>query len=113
MYTLGFSFAPWTGKEAIVEGAAILRYLKDVVEQENLDRLIRFDHRVREARWSSQTSLWTLRVDTPAGEQTITCSFLMVCTGYYRYDGGYLPEFSGIDDFPGRWYIRRNGPTTS
>ncbi|SIC57719.1 FAD-containing monooxygenase EthA [Mycobacteroides abscessus subsp. abscessus] len=101
MYTLGFSFAPWTGKEAIVEGAAILRYLKDVVEQENLDRLIRFDHRVREARWSSQTSLWTLRVDTPAGEQTITCSFLMVCTGYYRYDGGYLPEFSGIDDFPG------------
>lgn len=54
MYTLGFSFAPWTGKEAIVEGAAILRYLKDVVEQENLDRLIRFDHRVREARWSSE-----------------------------------------------------------
>lgn len=25
----------------------------------------------------------------------------MVCTGYYRYDGGYLPEFPGIEDFHG------------
>lgn len=101
MYTLGFSFAPWTGREAIVDGDVILQYLKDVVAQENLERLIRFDHRVREARWSSQTSRWTLQVDTPTGCQTITCSFLMVCTGYYRYDGGYLPDFSGIDSFPG------------
>ncbi|MUM19849.1 NAD(P)/FAD-dependent oxidoreductase [Mycobacterium sp. CBMA271] len=101
MYTLGFSFAPWTGQEAIVEGDVILQYLKDVVAQENLDRLIRFDHQVREARWSSQTSRWTLQVGTPAGDQSITCSFLMVCTGYYRYDGGYLPDFPGIENFPG------------
>lgn len=57
--------------------------------------------------------LWTLRVDTPAGEQTITCSFLMVCTGYYRYDGVIFLNSPESMISPGRWYIRRNGPTTS
>ncbi|MFA4080590.1 flavin-containing monooxygenase [Mycobacteroides salmoniphilum] len=101
MYTLSFSFAPWTGREAIVDGGTILRYLKDVVAKENLERLIRFNHGVREARWSSQTDTWTVLVDTPDGPRTMTASFLMVCTGYYRYDGGYLPEFPGIENFPG------------
>ncbi|OHU25550.1 FAD-containing monooxygenase EthA [Mycobacteroides chelonae] len=101
MYTLSFSFAPWTGREAIVDGGTILRYLKDVVAKENLEPLIRFNHGVREARWSSETAKWTLAVDTPDGPRTMSCSFLMVCTGYYRYDGGYLPEFPGIEDFHG------------
>ena len=31
----------------------------------------------------------------------LTCSFLFCCTGYYRYDEGYTPEFPGIDRFAG------------
>ncbi|MFI1584221.1 flavin-containing monooxygenase [Embleya sp. NPDC020630] len=31
----------------------------------------------------------------------LTCSFLFVCTGYYRYDQGYTPDFPGIEDFAG------------
>ena len=27
--------------------------------------------------------------------EPLTCSFLYVCGGYYRYDAGYLPEFAG------------------
>ncbi|OPC78564.1 FAD-containing monooxygenase EthA [Embleya scabrispora] len=31
----------------------------------------------------------------------LTCSFLFVCTGYYRYDEGYTPDFPGIENFAG------------
>ncbi|MFE3203491.1 flavin-containing monooxygenase [Embleya sp. NPDC059237] len=31
----------------------------------------------------------------------LTCSFLFVCTGYYRYDQGYTPDFPGIENFAG------------
>jgi monooxygenase len=30
-----------------------------------------------------------------------TCGFLFSCTGYYRYDQGYLPDFAGMDRFGG------------
>ena len=31
----------------------------------------------------------------------MSCSFLMICTGYYRYDEGYTPEFPGRERFQG------------
>jgi monooxygenase len=31
----------------------------------------------------------------------MTCQFLHVCSGYYRYDRGYTPEFAGTDRFEG------------
>ncbi|WP_309615443.1 NAD(P)/FAD-dependent oxidoreductase [Salinibacterium sp.] len=32
---------------------------------------------------------------------TFTCSFLSVCSGYYRYDEGFTPTFPGADTFDG------------
>ena len=31
----------------------------------------------------------------------LRCNFLFMCTGYYRYDSGYRPEWLGIDEFAG------------
>jgi cation diffusion facilitator CzcD-associated flavoprotein CzcO len=31
-----------------------------------------------------------------------TCSFLLACSGYYRYDAGYTPGFPGTERFRGR-----------
>src|SRR5204863_361389 len=31
-----------------------------------------------------------------------TCNFLFMCTGYYKYEEGYTPEFAGSADFAGR-----------
>jgi monooxygenase len=31
----------------------------------------------------------------------LRCAWLMVCSGYYRYDEGYTPEFAGTERFPG------------
>ncbi len=32
---------------------------------------------------------------------TVTCGFLLGCTGYYRYDQGHTPEFPGRERFRG------------
>ena len=43
---------------------------------------------------------WT--VDGRGREPDVTCDFLYVCGGYYRYDEGYLPEFAGVERFAGQ-----------
>ena len=32
----------------------------------------------------------------------LSCSFLLMCSGYYRYDEGYTPDFQGTERFAGR-----------
>ena len=32
----------------------------------------------------------------------LTCGFLFMCSGYYRYDEGYTPEFAGTERFAGQ-----------
>ncbi len=40
---------------------------------------------------------------TDTGETLrLTCGFLFMCSGYYRYDQGYTPGFPGIEQFRGR-----------
>jgi monooxygenase len=42
--------------------------------------------------WSTAESRWTVHVE---GHEPITCRFLLMCSGYYRYDEGYTPPFEG------------------
>ena len=102
MHTLGYSFKPWTADKSIADGAAIMDYLRETVEEFDIAKHIRFEHLVRRAEWSSETARWTLSVDTPTGPVTMTCTFLFVCAGYYSYRSGHTPEFVGRDDFTGR-----------
>ena len=32
----------------------------------------------------------------------MTCGFLFVCSGYYRYDEGFTPDFPGAERFAGK-----------
>ena len=50
MYTLGYSFRPWTGDKAIAEGPAILQYLRDTAREHGIEDRIRFGHRLRRRR---------------------------------------------------------------
>ena len=104
MFTLGYSFRPWEEAEAIADGPSILRYIRETARDHGVDRHIRFGHRVVRAEWSSADARWTVHAErAETGEiVTLTCDFLFGCTGYYRYDEGYVPRFEGIDDFEGR-----------
>src|SRR5688572_18838431 len=58
MYTLGFSFRPWTGDKSIADGPSILRYLEDTAAAYGIDRHIRYRIRVKRADWSSADAAW-------------------------------------------------------
>ena len=103
IFTLGYPFRPWRGDTSIVAGDEIRRYIEETAAEEGIDKHIRFHHRVVSAEWSTDDARWTLtvqRADTGTTEQ-LTCNFLHCCTGYYRYDHGYLPDFPGMADFEG------------
>jgi monooxygenase len=104
MFTLGYSFRPWKGAKAIADGDAIRRYIQDTAREHRVDEEIRFHHRVVGAAWSSDVARWTVQAHRTDTDQTVqlTCSFLFVCSGYYRYDEGYTPQFPGTDRFAGR-----------
>jgi monooxygenase len=104
MYTLSYSFSPWTDPRAIADGDSICRYIRETAREHGVEEHIRFHHRVIRATWSSEDARWTVeaqRTDT-AESVVLTCSFLFVCAGYYRYDEGYTPQFAGIDRFTGQ-----------
>ncbi len=102
MFTLGYPFRPWANSTSIAPGAAILDYLRETATAYGVDRLIRYRHRVISADWSSRDARWTLEVDHGEGEPTtLSCSFLFMCSGYYRYDQGHRPDFPGLEDFNG------------
>jgi cation diffusion facilitator CzcD-associated flavoprotein CzcO len=103
MHTLGYPFRPWTEGKALADGPSILRYVQETASDLGVDRHVRLHHRVASASWSSEDALWTVAVErTDTGEAfELTCRFLYCCTGYYRYDHGYEPQFEGRDDFEG------------
>ena len=104
MYTLGYSFKPWTNAKAIADGPSILAYVKETAEENGIDRKIRYGQKVIRARWSSATARWTVTAtDASTGNDIeYTCSFVFACAGYYDYDDGYTPEFEGREKFAGR-----------
>jgi len=103
MYTLGYVFKPWTDAKSIADGPAIREYVREAAREYDVDSRIRFHHKVIRADWSSDTAQWTVtarRTDT--GETVrITCSWVSICAGYYRYDEGFRPRFEGEERFPG------------
>jgi len=104
MYTLGYSFKPWPGAKAIADGPSIREYVRQTAAENGIDTHIRFHHRVTSAAWSSKDGRWTVTAErTDTGETvTFTTSFLMMCSGYYRYEAGYTPEFTDRGKFRGR-----------
>ncbi len=103
LYTFGYRFKPWVGAP-IASAAEILKYMGEVIADNNLDQHIRYQHKITDASWSSDDAKWTLyveRLDT--GERlTFTCGFLWMCQGYYRHEHGYTPQWEGMGDFEGQ-----------
>jgi cation diffusion facilitator CzcD-associated flavoprotein CzcO len=104
MYTLGYSFRPWTKAKAIADGPSILEYLRDTAKSYGVDKQIRFGHRVQRAAWSSQDARWTVEAERGPQREPVrfTCNFLFMCSGYYNYAEGYTPQFPGAERFAGR-----------
>jgi cation diffusion facilitator CzcD-associated flavoprotein CzcO len=107
MFTMGYSFRPWTRPKAISPGEDIRDYIAATAREEGIDGSIRFRHAVTRASWSSDEARWTVEgtrrsADGEREPVTLTCGFLLSCAGYYRTSAGYTPELPGIERFTGR-----------
>jgi monooxygenase len=103
MFTLGYAFRPWQETRSIVDGGSIRSYIRETAAASGVEDRIRFRHRVVAADWSTDEARWHVTVERGQTGETeeMTCGFLFSCTGYYRYDRGYLPDFPGRDRFTG------------
>jgi cation diffusion facilitator CzcD-associated flavoprotein CzcO len=102
LYTFGYGFKPWSGKP-IAEAGAILEYLEGVIEDDHVDRHVRYRHEVLNASWSSDDRCWLIEAKrTDCGDVVyFTAGFLWMCQGYYRHEKGYTPQWEGMEDFKG------------
>jgi len=79
MFTLGYSFKPWTHPKAIADGPAILDYIDETAREYDVYPKIRFRHRVVRAHWSTPDARWTVELERGDGAAvTMTCSFLLM-----------------------------------
>jgi cation diffusion facilitator CzcD-associated flavoprotein CzcO len=103
LYTFGYRFKPWVGPP-IATAEEILKYMGEVIDDNDLARHIRYQHQIISASWSSRDNLWTVEVtDKVAGKtERYTANFLWMCQGYYQHAEGYTPEWPGMADFKGR-----------
>ncbi|NOG71314.1 NAD(P)/FAD-dependent oxidoreductase [Roseicella sp. DB1501] len=102
LHTFGYRFKPWTGTP-IATAEEIRKYMGEVIEENDLGRHIRYNHRISSASWSSAENRWTIeatRTDTGA-PVVISANFLWMCQGYYRHSEGYTPQWAGMDRFRG------------
>ena len=53
LYTFGYRFKPWTSAP-IASAAEILKYMGEVIEENDLSRHIRYQHTITSAKWSSE-----------------------------------------------------------
>ncbi|WP_238342928.1 flavin-containing monooxygenase [Nocardioides cynanchi] len=101
MYTMGYRFKPWLDQESLAPGPRILDYVRETAREYDVERHIRYDHRVVRASWSSQDARWTVEAERDGATVTFTAGFLWSCRGYYDYERGHEPEFAGAADFAG------------
>jgi len=103
MLTLGYDFRPWIGDKTLADGASIRNYVRDVAEEFDVTKYIQFGSKVRALDFSSDADLWTISIaDSKSGKtRQIQTRFITSAAGYYKYDEGYQPEFTGWEDFKG------------
>ncbi len=102
MYTLGYRFKPWKAAKAIADGPSIRAYIRETADEHGITDHIRFNHKVTDAAWDSETARWTVTATTPAGPASVTARFLYMCSGYYNYGEGHRPRWDGEGDFTGQ-----------
>ena len=103
LYTFGYRFKPWVGTP-IASSEEIKKYMGEVIEDNDLNKHIRYRHRITGASWSSADNLWTVDVTNLNTGDTfqMTTNFLWMCQGYYKHSEGYTPEWPGMDSYKGK-----------
>lgn len=102
LFTFGYRFKPWMSAP-IATADEILKYMEEVIEENQLSDHIRYGHRIENAAWSSHDKAWTITAKTSSGDtKTLKANFLWMCQGYYNHARGYTPEWPGMESYEGQ-----------
>ena len=103
MFTYAYRFRPWHDSKVLAAGDTIRGYLADTARAYGVDRHIRHGLKIQRADWSSAQQRWTVTAVTEPGgpSHSWRCRQLVLGTGYYNYDAGYLPDLPGIENYTG------------
>jgi len=103
LYTFGYRFKPWTGPP-IATAEEIRTYMQEVIDENDIERHIRYRHKIGSANWSHADQCWTVdAVNKETGEPVrISANFLWMCQGYYKHAQGYTPDWPGMEDYRGQ-----------
>jgi cation diffusion facilitator CzcD-associated flavoprotein CzcO len=101
LYTFGYRFKPWVGAP-IATADEIRKYMGEVIEENDLARHIRYNHKILSAAWSRKENRWTIVAQVGDAQKTFTANFLWMCQGYYRHSEGYTPQWKGMSRFKGK-----------
>ena len=75
--------------------------MRDTARERGIDRAVRYGYRMVAAEWSSTPHAGPSPRPRRPETSTLTCGFLYLCTGYYRYDRGHAPALPGAERFTG------------
>ena len=98
----------WEWSEKYATQPEILRYLHHVADKHDLRTPVRFETRVRSARWDEASARWSIDVESPGGAQTLTCRHYVMATGCLSMPK--TPDIEGVDRFAGPTYYTSSWP---
>ncbi|MFT3660796.1 MAG: NAD(P)/FAD-dependent oxidoreductase [Gordonia sp. (in: high G+C Gram-positive bacteria)] len=102
IFTLSYPWNPWRGDRTMARGEEIRNYIESSARDFGIHPHISFSTQVLAADFDTAVDKWTVRMSVDGADRVVTARFLYLCTGYYRYDAGYRPEFPGEEQFTGR-----------
>ncbi|UVE93834.1 NAD(P)/FAD-dependent oxidoreductase [Dietzia sp. B32] len=95
----------WTWNERYTPQREIHAYLKHVADKFGFRDQITLNTRVESAVFDETRNVWVVTTNT--GE-TVTARYVVSATG--PLSAAYKPDFKGVDDFRGEWYMTARWP---
>ncbi|KAI0906209.1 putative flavin-binding monooxygenase [Ustulina deusta] len=102
LFTFGFQWEPWPYETPIAKGALIMEYMKNCVAKYNLERYIRFHHKVLSADWSKDAEQWRITAEHDGRTKGFTARWVIFGTGYYDYENPLKTIIPGLENFKGK-----------
>ena len=98
-HTYSYSFKPNDWPQHFSNQPTLLKYFQDTADEFELRDGIAFETEVKELRYDSNTSLWSIEVQDSEGTRTVHANSVITAVG--QLNRPKMPDIEGIEDFRG------------
>eukprot|EP00598_Pedospumella_elongata_P008637 CAMPEP_0184996978 /NCGR_PEP_ID=MMETSP1098-20130426/58211_1 /TAXON_ID=89044 /ORGANISM="Spumella elongata, Strain CCAP 955/1" /LENGTH=470 /DNA_ID=CAMNT_0027523537 /DNA_START=78 /DNA_END=1487 /DNA_ORIENTATION=+ len=101
MYTMAYSFNPWSDNKSSASAEKVLAYLVETAEKHDVKRHVRLNERVSTAKWNSGRNEWTVTSNCKGKTHQFTSTYMFMCAGFSDFSKVYTPDFKDANLFQG------------